>query len=41
MTKEQAVQTADTLLAETNGEPRLIYTQFRDPGFWESYNLSD
>jgi hypothetical protein len=41
MTKEQAMQTADTLLAETNGQPRLIYTQFRDPEFWESYNLSD
>ena len=41
MSKECATQTADTLLAETNGEPRLIYTQFRDPGFWDSCNVFD
>lgn len=39
MSKECAIQTADALLAETNGEPRLIYTQFRDPGFWDSCNV--
>jgi inactive STAND/Domain of unknown function (DUF4062) len=38
MSKECAIQTTDTLLTETNGEPRLIYTQFRDPGFWDSCN---
>jgi Domain of unknown function (DUF4062)/inactive STAND len=41
MPKERAIRTADTLLAETNGEPRLIYTQFRDPGFWDSCNIFD
>jgi hypothetical protein len=38
MSKDGAAQTADTLLAETDGAPRLIYTQFRDPGFWDSCN---
>jgi hypothetical protein len=39
MSKEQVLQTTETLLAETSGEPRLIYTQFRDPGFWNSFNV--
>ncbi|MGA7238940.1 MAG: DUF4062 domain-containing protein [Bryobacteraceae bacterium] len=41
MSKESAAQTAETLIAETDGEPRLIYTQFRDPGFWNSYSVFD
>jgi hypothetical protein len=41
MSKECAMPTSETLIAETNGEPRLIYTQFRDPGFWDSCNVFD